>query len=218
MQVCMFCELLSWDYASVWDIIISYYLSSFIMPLHSPYALYAKLFHKAFNGTATKLWHAILLKLMPDFTNAITTATGLPNLFDLCHEVFVALFASTLLLWVFLFSFDAIVARWGNWQYSTNRLDPIFFFFIINEFDHHLCGRPSSAWAKKAAAFRIISFACLSSLISRSSSAIRAAWLSVLTVTGFCLARCFWCHERRVSGVQPLRSMLLRCNGLDGRP
>ena len=128
---------------------------------------------------------------MPDFTNAITTATGLPNLFDLCHEVFVALFAMALFFWVILLIFDAIVARWGNWQYSTNRLDPILFLFIINEFDHHLGLRPFSAWAKKAAAFRMISFACLSSRFSRSSSAIRAAWLSVLTVTGFCLARCF---------------------------
>ena len=45
---------------------------------------------------------------MPDFTNAVTTATVLPNLFDLCHEVFVTLFTSALLFWVILFIFDAI--------------------------------------------------------------------------------------------------------------
>lgn len=87
---------------------------------------------------------------------------------------------------------------------------------------------PQSLWANgqirsygytaKPAAFRMISLACLSSLISLSSSAMRVAWLWVVTITGFCWSRCFLCHERRVSGVQPLRSMLLRRYGLDGRP
>ena len=103
--------------------------------------------------------------------------------------MFVALFAMALLFWVLLLVFDATVGGWGDWQDSANRLDPIFFFFIVDEFDHHLGLRPFSAWAKKAAALRIISLVCLSSRFFRSNSAMRAAWLSVVTVTGFCLAR-----------------------------
>ena len=140
---------------------------------------------------------------MPDFTDTITTATVLPNLFNLLYEVFVTLFTSALLLWVFLLVFDAIIGWWSDWQNSANRLDSLVVFFVIDEFNHYFGLRPFSAWVSIPAALRMISFAYLSSLISRSSSAIRAAWLSVVTVTGFCLDRCFWSHECKVSGVQP---------------
>ena len=80
----------------------------------------------------------------------------------------------------------------------------------MDEIHHYLCGRSSYAWAKKAAALRRISFARCSSLFSRSSCLIRSWSENCCTLIGFCWSKYFWYQTRSVSGVQPLRSMLLK--------
>lgn len=52
--------------------------------------------------------------------------------------------------------------------------DSVQLFIIMDKIHHYLCGRSSSAWAKKAAALRRISLARCSSLFSRSSCLIRS--------------------------------------------
>jgi len=53
---------------------------------------------------------------------------------------------------------------------AAARLDPVGLSMLINEHRHRFGRRSSSAWAKKAAALRRISFARRSSRFSRSSS------------------------------------------------
>src|SRR5690606_4247813 len=68
-----------------------------------------------------------------------------------------------------------IVGRWSDRKNLADRLDSIRLPVRINEGHHHLSPRSSSAWAEKAAAFRRISFARLSSRFSRSSPLIRSS-------------------------------------------
>ena len=63
----------------------------------------------------------------------------------------------------------------------TLPLDPIRPALIVDERDHGLCRRSSSAWAKYADPLRRISLACRSSRFSRSRAFSRAA-ISVVTV------------------------------------
>ena len=84
-----------------------------------PNALDAQFFHQSFNGAASKLWQAVLFELVPNFTNAIATATVSPNLFDLLHKVFVALLATALFFWVLLLVFDTIVGGSVSYTHLT---------------------------------------------------------------------------------------------------
>ena len=56
----------------------------------------------------------------------------------------------------------------------AGRLDPVDGAMLVDEGDHFLNGRSSSAWAKYADALRRISFAWRSSRTSRSSALIRS--------------------------------------------
>src|SRR5690625_4046735 len=78
-----------------------------------------------------------------------------------------------------------------------------------DETDHHFRRRPSSAWAKNAAAFRMISLASFNSRFSRSSSLMRAlsARRSCSPGISSCSARKI--HFRSVSGEQPIFSATL---------
>ena len=51
---------------------------------------------------------------------------------------------------------------------------------FVNKRHHYLTRRPSSAWAKKAAALRSISLACFNSRFSRSSSLSRSRSVEVM--------------------------------------
>jgi hypothetical protein len=97
-----------------------------------------------------------------------------------------------------------VVRRRGNRQDLADRLDPINFAVIVNEFLHLLDGRSSSAWAKYADALRKISLACRNSLTSRSKALIRSDSLASVP---FGLPETV-CHDliqrRRVSDVQPI--------------
>src|SRR5690606_7568209 len=78
----------------------------------------------------------------------------------------------------------------------------------VDEGHHHLCLRSSSAWAKKAAAFRRISLARRSSRFSRSSSLIRSR--SVVVSPGRLPASRSACRTqfRSVSPEQPIFSAI----------
>ena len=69
-----------------------------------------------------------------------------------------------------------IVGRRGDRQHLADRLNPVGGAVIVNEGDHRLNGRSSSAWAKYAEALRRISLACRSSRFSRSSAFSRSAF------------------------------------------
>ena len=63
-----------------------------------------------------------------------------------------------------------MIGRWGDRQHPADRLDPIRPAVIVDEGDHGLNRRSSSAWAKYAEALRRISLAWRSSRFSRSSA------------------------------------------------
>ena len=68
-----------------------------------------------------------------------------------------------------------VIGRRGDRQHLADRLDPIRPAMIVDERDHGLNRRSSSAWAKYADALRRISLACRSSRFSRSSALSRSA-------------------------------------------
>src|SRR5207237_9711306 len=97
-----------------------------------------------------------------------------------------------------------VISRCGNRQHLADRLDPIRPALIVDERDHGLCRRSSSAWAKYADALRRISLACRSSRFSRSRAFSRAA-ISVVTPGARPLSRsAFFSHSLSVCPVQPI--------------
>jgi TIR domain len=97
-----------------------------------------------------------------------------------------------------------VVRRRGDRQDRADRLDPVGVPVLVDEVDHHLGRRSSSAWAKYADALRRISLARFSSRTARSSSFIRSRSL-VVSPGRFPASRCDWrTHFRSVSAVQPI--------------
>src|SRR5690606_1423875 len=66
-----------------------------------------------------------------------------------------------------------VIGGWGDRQNLADRLDPVMPSLIVDEGDHGLNRRSSSAWAKYADALRRISLAWRNSRPSRSRSLIR---------------------------------------------
>src|SRR6202021_1785031 len=97
-----------------------------------------------------------------------------------------------------------VIGRQGDRQHPADRLDPMRLAVIVDEGNHGLNRRSSSAWAKYALALRRISLACRSSRFSRS----RAFSLSAMSVGT--PARCplstsaFLTQSCSVCGVQPI--------------
>src|SRR3954471_14127657 len=67
-----------------------------------------------------------------------------------------------------------VIRRRGDRQNAADRLDPVQDAVLVDEGDHGLNRRSSSAWAKYADALRRISLACRSSRFSRSSALMRS--------------------------------------------
>src|SRR5690606_18055701 len=67
-----------------------------------------------------------------------------------------------------------VVGGRSNRQYLADRLDSVLTTVVVDEGDHHLGRRSSSACAKYADALRRISFARRNSFTSRSSSLSRS--------------------------------------------
>src|SRR6266481_8310987 len=97
-----------------------------------------------------------------------------------------------------------VIGRQGDRQHPADRLDPMRLAVIVNEGDHGLNRRSSSAWAKYADALRRISFACRSSRFSRSKAFSFSA-VSVGTPARLPLSTsAFFTHSRSVCAVQPI--------------
>src|SRR6478609_407599 len=97
-----------------------------------------------------------------------------------------------------------VVGRRGDRQHLANRLDPMRLAVIVDERDHGLNRRSSSAWAKYAEALRRISLAWRSSRFSRSK-ALSFVATSVGTRARTPLSRsAFFTHSCSVCAVQPI--------------
>src|SRR5690625_1315224 len=146
---------------------------------------------------------------MPNFSAAITPLTFLPHALDEFQQDSITLSTHRQETRI-LCPFCVFVVRAGR-----NRQDFADVFHRMNptllgdETDHHFRRRPSSAWAKNAAAFRMISLASFNSRFSRSSSLMRAlsARRSCSPGISSCSARKI--HFRSVSGEQPIFSATL---------
>jgi hypothetical protein len=96
------------------------------------------------------------------------------------------------------------VCRRGDRQQPADRLDPVDVAVIVDERDHGLDRRSSSAIAKYADAFRRISFACRSSRTSRSKALMRSR-SSLVGPARTPWSRSDWrTQPRSVSGVHPI--------------
>src|SRR5215470_12432070 len=101
-----------------------------------------------------------------------------------------------------------VIHRRGDRQDGADRLDPEGRSVLVDEADHHLCRRSSSALAKYADARRRISLARRSSKFSRSSC-LRRSRSSVVRPGRFPASRSAWrTHFRSVSAVQPIFSAM----------
>src|SRR6202167_3240167 len=97
-----------------------------------------------------------------------------------------------------------VIGRQGDRQHPADRLDPLRLAVIVDERNHGLNRRSSSAWAKYALALRRISLACRSSRFSRSRAFSFVA-TSVGTPARTPLSRsAFFTHSCSVCGVQPI--------------
>jgi hypothetical protein len=95
-----------------------------------------------------------------------------------------------------------MIGRGGDRQDLAERLDPMEPTMIVDEGDHGLNRRSSSAWAKYADALRRIWFACRSSRFSRSRALSRTP----------CLSSDQACGPRRAPPVSPTRSASGPCS------
>jgi hypothetical protein len=101
-----------------------------------------------------------------------------------------------------------VVHRRGDRQDGADRLDPELCPVRVDEIDHHLCRRSSSALAKYADASRRISLARRSSTFSRSSC-LRRSRSSVVRPGRLPASRSAWrTHCRSVSALQPIFSAI----------
>ena len=97
-----------------------------------------------------------------------------------------------------------VIARRGDRQNLADWLDPMRLAMIVDERNHGLNRRSSSAWAKYALALRRISLACRSSRFSRSRAFSFVA-TSVGTPARAPLSRsAFFTHSCSVCAVQPI--------------
>ena len=109
-------------------------------------------------------------KLPPDLADAID-----PKFSSKTRRIFRLSAASRLARAGSLFGIGApgdmsVIGRRGDRQHPADRLDPMGPAMIVDEGDHGLNRRSSSAWAKYALALRRISLAWRSSRFSRSSA------------------------------------------------
>src|SRR5580658_4242627 len=101
-----------------------------------------------------------------------------------------------------------VIGRQGDRQQLADRLDPMRLAVIVDEGNHGLNRRSSSAWAKYALALRRISLACRSSRFSRSrafSFVATSVGTPARTPARTPLSRsAFFTHSCSVCAVQPI--------------
>src|SRR5258708_35074879 len=97
-----------------------------------------------------------------------------------------------------------VIGRQGIRQLPADRLDPMRLAVIVDEGNHGLNRRSSSAWAKYALALLRISLACRSSRVSRSRAFSFVA-TSVGTSARTPLSRsAFFTHLCSLCALQPI--------------
>ena len=109
-------------------------------------------------------------ELPPDFAHAVYAEVGVEHALDVAGQDQVTLGPSGQTGWVSASGGMSAVGRWGDRQHLADRLDPVGPAVIVDERNHRLKGRSSSAWAKYADALRRISLPWRSSRFSRSSA------------------------------------------------
>src|SRR5258705_8270045 len=136
------------------------------------HALKAHLPHQPLDGATS---HVDLLsqQLSPDLASAIDTEVLLPHPLDLHAQLTIANRSPAKLGGIREPCLVLVVGRRGDLQLLADRLDPVLLAMLVDERDHYLGRRSSSASAKYADALRRISLARPSSRFSRSSSWIR---------------------------------------------
>jgi hypothetical protein len=145
----------------------------------------AELAHQPLDGAPGDL-HALLAQRQPDLPRPVHLLVLLVHADDLLFEFGVAHRPGRRRP-----ALRGIIGGRGELQDFTDRLDPGRIPVCVDEGDY-LGGRGSSSRAKKAAAAFRISFARVSSRISRSSSAIRCA--SAVEVPGLWPPSISACH------------------------
>ena len=111
-------------------------------------------------------------ELPPKLAHAVDAEVRLEHAPDLDHQGRVAPDPCRPLAGVGTPHGTGVIGRRGDRQHPADRLDPVGGAVIVNEGDHRLNGRSSSAWAKYADALRRISLAWRSSRTSRSRALI----------------------------------------------
>lgn len=144
------------------------------------------------------------MQLVLDLADAIDTEVFLPDALYLGAQPAITLDAGWRAIRLGVTSLVLVVGRRGDRCNTADRLDPVRLPVIVDELDHHLPRRSSSAWAKYAEALRRISLACFNSRFSRSSALIRSR--SEVVVPSWRPASRSACRTqlRRVSGVQSI--------------
>jgi len=135
--------------------------------------LKALILHQPFDRAARHI-KAFALHLPPDFLGPVDGVVLIEHPLDLRPQDSIALDTWRDCLGMVTLCDVVVICRWGNRQNSANRLDTIEITMVVDEGNHRLNGRSSSACAKYAEGFRRISLAWRSSLTSRSSSLIRS--------------------------------------------
>jgi len=171
--------------------------------LAADHALEAHGPHQPFHGAARGLL-TFALQLAPDLAGAIDREVLGEHAGDLGLEGRIPLRSRRQLGRVGALGSMGVVGRWGDRQHLADRLDPVRLVVIVNEGDHGLNRRSSSAWAKYADALRRISFACRSSRFSRSRAFIFAAMSEVRPGLRPLSTSAFFTHSLSVCGVQPI--------------
>jgi hypothetical protein len=109
--------------------------------------LQAHLPHQAEDRTARDI-KAFPRQLPPDLAHAADLEVLIEHASDLDLHDSVALRPSRPPGWIAPLGRMVIVRRWGDRQQLADRLDPIRLAVIVDERDHGLDRRSSSAWAK----------------------------------------------------------------------
>ena len=116
-------------------------------------------------------------ELPPDLPDAIDAEVRLKDPPDLDHQRRVASGSGRQPAGISAPSGVGVIGRRGDRQHAADRLDPVDGAMLVDEGDHGLDRRSSSAIAKYADALRRISLAWRSSRISRSSAGCARARL-----------------------------------------
>ena len=124
--------------------------------------------HEARDGAA-RGHDALPRELTPHLPHAVDAPVGVPDARDRRAERAVPLRSRGSPRGVRRTRLGLVVGRWSNRQLRADWLDSIVLAMRVDERHHHVPRRSSSAWAKYAAAFRRISFACRNSRTSRSN-------------------------------------------------